>query len=124
MKCALPNSYLSYIPALDAASWTYLPDPQQSLDMLQDFCQNGAKSLIIPVPDNPTNQIQSDSFIKAARDIMEDQYGFLILVFANKGLWFDDIPDCYSWSPNQYENLISIHSHSKWLSSLEDDLDG
>ncbi len=118
VKCALPNSHLSYIPALDTASWTYLPDPQQSLDMLQDFCKNGAKSLIIPVPDNPTSQIPSDSFIKAARDIMEDHHGFLILDFAYKALWFDDMPDCYSWSPNQFENLISIHSHSKWLSSL------
>jgi len=118
VKCALPDSALCFVPALDPNTWSYLSDPQQSLDVLQEYCEHGAKTFIIPVPDNPTSQIPSDEFIKSAAEIMKDHHGFLILDFAYKALYFDTMPSCYSWSPNQYENVIMVHSHSKWLSSL------
>jgi LL-diaminopimelate aminotransferase len=28
------------------------------------------------------------------------------------------MPECYTWSPQEYPHLITLHSHSKWLSSL------
>jgi aspartate/methionine/tyrosine aminotransferase len=118
VTCALPKSDLLYVPALDIDSWTYLSDPEKSLDILQNYCRQGAKTFVIPVPDNPTSQIPPDSFIKAAREIMQDNHGFLIIDYAYKSLWFDDMPPCFSWSPNEYENLVTIHSNSKWLSSL------
>lgn len=118
VKCALPGSSLCFVPALDPNTWSYLSDPQRSLDVLQEYCECGAKTFIIPVPDNPTSQIPSDDFIRTAAEIMKDHQGFLILDFAYKSLWFDKMPSCYSWSPNHYENVIMVHSHSKWLSSL------
>ena len=118
IKCAIPCSSVSFVPALDPVSWTYLPDQQHSLDVLQDACEKGARSCILSVPDNPTSQIPSDVFISEAQKIMKDHDGFLILDFAYKALWFDDMPPCFSWSPNQMENVIMVHSHSKWLSSL------
>ena len=118
LRCALPESTIFYVPALDTKSWSYLIDQERSLDMLQAYCQQGAKTFVVPVPDNPTSQIPPDSFIRAAQEIMQDAHGFLILDFAYKSLWFDEMPSCFSWSPNEYENLITIHSNSKWLSSL------
>jgi len=118
VKIALPSSTLRFISALDASTWTYLSNPQQSLDELQEFVEQGAKALILPVPDNPTSQIPSDDFLKGAADIMQDHHGFLILDFAYKALWFDEMPSCFQWSPEDMPQVIGIHSHSKWLSSL------
>ncbi|MDG6219165.1 MAG: pyridoxal phosphate-dependent aminotransferase, partial [Candidatus Thermoplasmatota archaeon] len=115
---ALPGSTIRYISALDPASWTYLQNPQQSLDELQDCIKKGSRVFVIPVPDNPTSQIPSKSFLKGASDIMQDHQGFLILDFAYKSLWFDDMPSCFHWSMEDMPHIIGIHSHSKWLSSL------
>lgn len=118
VKCALPKSKTYYVPALDSDTWQYFNDPEQSLEQLKNHCSKGIKSFVLVVPDNPTSQIPPHSFIKASQQIMEDYNGFLILDFAYKSLWFDEKPGCFSWSPNDYENLIAIHSNSKWLSSL------
>ena len=118
VKIALPSSTLRYVSGLDPFSWEYLSNPQQSLDELQEFAEQGAKTLVIPVPDNPTSQIPPDDFLKGAADIMHDHHGYLLLDFAYKALWFDEQPECFHWSPNDMPHVISIHSHSKWLSSL------
>ena len=118
VKCALPNSSVWFIPALDGKRWEYLPEPDKSLEKLKQFCSKGLRAVVLPVPDNPTSQIPPNDFIKEIREILEDVGGFLILDFAYKALWFNDIPDCFSWSPADYANVVSIHSNSKWLSSL------
>jgi len=118
VKCALPKSKLSYLPALDMQTWTYLSETQKTLETLQTACENGARGLIIPVPDNPTSQIPTDEFMRSCLEILADHNGFLIIDHAYKDLWFDNMPKCYSWSPVEHENLISLHSNSKWLSSL------
>ena len=118
VKCALPHSKISFLPALDPETWTYLAEPQATLDALQTACENGSRGLIIPVPDNPTSQIPSDTFLKSCQEILLDHKGFLILDHAYKALWFNEMPDCYHWSPSKFENLITLHSNSKWLSSL------
>ena len=118
VKVALPGSTLRFVSALDSSNWDYLPDPQQSLDELQEFVEQGAKAFVMPVPDNPTSQIPSNEFLKGASDIMFDHHGFLILDFAYKALWFDSMPECFHWSPEDMPHVIGIHSHSKWLSSL------
>ena len=118
VKISLPGSTLRYVSALDPCTWDYLPEPQKSLDELQEFAEQGAKALVVPVPDNPTSQIPSEDFLKGASEIMQDHEGFLLLDFAYKALWFDKMPDCFRWSPEDMPHVIGIHSHSKWLSSL------
>lgn len=118
ITCALPKSRIHFISALDPQNWTYLEQPEKSLEQLKEYCSQGAKICVIPVPDNPTSQIPSDSFLRSVREILADHQGFLVLDFAYKALWFHNMPSCYSWSPETYPNLISIHSNSKWLSSL------
>ncbi len=118
VKCALPDSKIFFIPALNKKTWEYLPDPNRSLELLKKYCSDGVKVLVIPVPDNPTSQIPSTDFLSAALEILEDSNGFLVLDHAYKALWFDEMPTCYSWSPAKKPNLITLHSNSKWLSSL------
>jgi aspartate/methionine/tyrosine aminotransferase len=118
VKCALPGSPIWFVPALDPDSWEYLPDPQESLEVLKHYCDKGLRVLIIPVPDNPTSQIPSEMFLKSALEIIEDAHGYLVLDHAYKTLWFGKMPDCFSWSPQNYQQLVTLHTNSKWLSSL------
>lgn len=118
VKCALPGSPLWFVPALDPQTWTYLQNPDASLDILTQYCKKGLRVFVIPVPDNPTSQIPSEEFLKNSLEIMTDYGGFLLLDFAYKALWFEDMPSCYSWSPVDHPHLVTIHSNSKWLSSL------
>jgi len=118
VKCALPGSSFWFVPALDPRTWTYLQNPDASLELLKQFCEKGLRVFVIPVPDNPTSQIPSEEFLKSSLEIMTDAGGYLLLDHAYKALWFGDMPPCYSWSPVDNPHLISIHSNSKWLSSL------
>jgi aspartate/methionine/tyrosine aminotransferase len=118
VKCALPGSPIWFVPALDPQSWAYLPDPDASLEVLKQYCEKGLRVLIIPVPDNPTSQIPSEGFLKSALEILEDANGYLVLDHAYKALWFGDMPRCFSWSPREHAHLLTLHSNSKWLSSL------
>jgi LL-diaminopimelate aminotransferase len=118
IRASLPTSKIQFISALNPETWTYLTEPEKSLEQLKQHCSQGAKALIIPVPDNPTSQIPSDSFLQSALQILEDYQGFLVIDHAYKSLYFDTMPHCFTWSPQDYPNLVTIHSNSKWLSSL------
>jgi LL-diaminopimelate aminotransferase len=118
VKCALPGSPIWFIPALDPVTWTYLANPDESLEILKQYCAKGLRVFIIPVPDNPTSQIPSEDFLNNALDIVADAGGYLVLDYAYKALWFGDMPRCYAWSPIDHCHLITLHSNSKWLSSL------
>jgi len=118
VTCALSRSPVWFVPALDPHTWTYLINPDKSLDLLKQFCDKGLRVFIIPIPDNPTSQIPSEAFLKGALEILEDAGGFLVLDHAYKALWFGGMPRCYAWSPRKYPHLITLHSNSKWLSSL------
>jgi aspartate/methionine/tyrosine aminotransferase len=118
VKCALPESPIRYVPALNPESWAYLPDPQDSLEILKQYCEKGLRVLFIPVPDNPTSQIPSHDFLRSALEILEDADGYLVLDHAYKTLWFGQMPRCFSWSPRDHSHLLTLHTNSKWLSSL------
>ncbi|MBU0498297.1 MAG: pyridoxal phosphate-dependent aminotransferase [Candidatus Thermoplasmatota archaeon] len=118
IKCALPRSLIQYIPALNPLTWTYLEAEQYSLQQLETHCKKGARILVIPVPDNPTSQIPSQSFLQGCYDILAQHNGFLILDMAYETLYFNNMPPCFSWSPEDKPHLITLHTNSKWLSSL------
>jgi aspartate/methionine/tyrosine aminotransferase len=118
VKCALPGSPIWYIPALNPQTWTYLADPDDSLEMVRQYCEKGLRVLVIPVPDNPTSQIPSNDFLNSVLEVLTDGGGYLVLDYAYKELWFGDMPGCFSWSPKDHSHLVTLHSISKWLSSL------
>lgn len=120
VHCALPQGKWAFLPALNSHSWQYLPDPDQTLAILDQILKTNpkAKALVATVPDNPTSQIPPASFLTKAEQILADHNRYLILDFAYKALWFGDMPPCFSWSPQDHPKVISIHSNSKWLSSL------
>lgn len=119
IKCALPGSRVHFLPALCPDTWEYMPEPDATLDQLKELCGDGRiKVMVIPDPDNPSSQILPESFHRAALEILEDSGGFLVLDHAYKTQYFGDMPPVYSWSPRERPNLVSLHSNSKWISSL------
>ena len=119
IKCALPGSEVHFLPALDADSWKYMVDPEDTIEVLKTLCEKKSiKALVIPDPDNPTSQILPSAFINAAVELMSEADGFLILDHAYKAQYFNEMPSTYSLSPVDIPNLVTIHSNSKWISSL------
>jgi aminotransferase len=119
VRCALPGTTWRFLPALDTKTWTYLPDQEKTFQDLDRLCNDpDFKALIVTVPDNPTSQIPPEAFLTKASHILADHDRYLIIDFAYKALWFGTMPACYSWSPEDHPNVISLHSNSKWLSSL------
>ena len=118
-KCALPGSTVHFLPALDPDTWEYMPDPEIPEEILKDLCGAGRiKALVIPDPDNPTSQIMPAGTLGAFLDILADAGAYLVMDHAYKTQYFGGMPETYSWSSADIPNLISIHSNSKWLSSL------
>lgn len=118
VKCALKKANISYISALNPETWDFLSEPQDSIEELKELCSNGLRTLITPIPDNPTSQIVSYDFLKNCYQILEENNAFLVIDFAYKELYFGEMPDYFKWSPKDYPFLVTLHSNSKWLSSL------
>ena len=119
IKCALPGSKVHFLPALDPDSWEYMADPEKPLEELKSLVEDRRiKALVIPDPDNPTSQILPEKFLRSVLDILGDKDVFLVLDHAYETQYFGEMPGAYSWSPVDIPNLVTIHSNSKWISSL------
>jgi len=119
VKCALPGSAVHFIPALDPETWEYMPDPELPEELLKELCSKGRiKAFVIPDPDNPTSQILPAGTLGAFLEILTDAGAYLVMDHAYKTQYFGEMPETYSWSSEEIPNLLSIHSNSKWLSSL------
>jgi len=120
VRCALSKRKWTFLPALNPQTWDYLPCIDDTLAHLDQILRQDphAKAMVITAPDNPTSQIPPASFLSRAADLLADHGRYLILDFAYKALWFGDMPPCFTWSPQDHPNVVSLHSNSKWLSSL------
>lgn len=103
-------------PLLDTKEWRYVAD-----DKTEEFAsfirREKPKVVLLCAPDNPTSQIPSDPFVRAALEAVQEIGGFLVIDFAYKELvWQDTIPEYFSWGP--HDNYVSIHSNSKWCRGL------
>jgi aspartate/methionine/tyrosine aminotransferase len=101
---------------LDTEQWRYVAHERK--DALASFIQREKpKMILLCAPDNPTSQIPSTAFVKAALEAAQEVGSFLVVDFAYKALvWSDTNPEYFSWGPN--DNYISIHSNSKWCRGL------
>jgi len=103
-------------PLLDTNEWRYVAD--EKTDEFASFIRREKpKVILLGTPDNPTSQVPSTAFVKAALEAAQEVGSFLVIDFAYKELvWADTPPDYFSWGPD--ENYLSIHSNSKWCRSL------
>ncbi|MBN1926086.1 MAG: pyridoxal phosphate-dependent aminotransferase [Prolixibacteraceae bacterium] len=113
---AIDNIEIVRFPVLDTTEWKFVADEQK--DEFATFIRKEKpKMILLCAPDNPTSQIPSTAFIKAALDAATETGSFLVIDFAYKELvWQDELPEYFSWGAN--DNFISIRSNSKWCRGL------
>jgi len=118
---AVKNVSTVPLPVLDAKTWEYLPaaSPQkviENFDIL--FKENKPKLTLFCAPDNPTSQIVPQEVAEHMMDAVRKANAYMAIDFAYKCQYFAPVPKYYSWSPEDYPNLIGIHSNSKWARGL------
>jgi len=113
---ALEGVKIIRFPVLDVASWRFVAD-ERIAEFAKFIRAEKPKMILLCAPDNPTSQVPSTAFVKAALAAGQEVGAFLVIDFAYKELvWGDSFPDYFSWGPT--ENLVSIHSNSKWCRGL------
>jgi aspartate/methionine/tyrosine aminotransferase len=110
------NVNIIRFPVIDTDSWKYIAD-EKAEEFAQFILTEKPKVILLVSPDNPTSQILSDTFIRAALDSAKEVGSFLVIDFAYKDIVFsEDLPKYYSWAPT--DNFLSIHSSSKSIRNL------
>jgi aspartate/methionine/tyrosine aminotransferase len=117
---ALPGSKIELFNVLDTENWSYVLDVKTKIDEFTEiFAKVQPKVTLIAAPDNPTSQNIPDELVKAMVEITGDAGTYLVIDHAYKTQYFGEAPPSYySWSPSDYENLITLHSNSKWSRGL------
>jgi aspartate/methionine/tyrosine aminotransferase len=117
---AIPGSKILHLRVLDAESWTYIPDVSQTIEEFKNiFSEHRPKLVLIPSPDNPSSKMIDLDLLKTIRDITYESGSYLVIDHAYKAQYFGESPPRYfSWSPAEYDNLVTLHSNSKWARGL------
>ncbi len=120
MDFALPRSKIIHLRVLDPESWTYIPDVSATEEEFKNlYSEHKPKIVLIPAPDNPTSKMISVELLKTMLDITEEGGSYLVLDHAYKAQYFGESPpEYFSWSPSDHDNLVSLHSNSKWARGL------
>ena len=108
------------LPVLDTESWSYFADPDAILENLERILvEQHPKLLLFSTPDNPTGRLVPD---QAFTEIvaLTARHGCMVAVdYAYRAQFFTERqPAHFSAGPAQHENLIRIHSNSKWCRGL------
>lgn len=113
---ALGGVRIIRFPLLDVSSWRYVAD-EKITEFAAFIRREKPKLILLCAPDNPTSQMPSTEFVKAALAAATEVGAFLVMDFAYKALvWGDAFPEYFSWGPT--DNFVSIHSNSKWCRGL------
>lgn len=118
---AVPGIRTVTLRVFDPETWNYLPrtDPQRVMDDFDRiFRESQPKAILFCSPDNPTSQIVPQALVDHIMKRTESQPAYVLVDFAYKAQCFGEPPAYYSWSPEDYPNLIAIHSNSKWARGL------
>jgi len=120
VEFAIAGAKMVRLPVLDTESWSYTPDISKTIeDFKEVFLKERPKLVVVPTPDNPTSQMLDERIMKAMVELTAEYGSYLILDMAYKTQYFGEKPPSYfSWSPEDYENLVTIHSNSKWCRGL------
>jgi len=119
LSFACPGHKIHRLKVLDTESWTYVPDPSSTVEEFKAmYGQHWPKVVLFPSPDNPTSQMPPDRLVRAMADVTEDGGSYLAMDFAYKTQYFGEMPDYYSWSPEDRPHVVSLHSNSKWARGL------
>lgn len=103
-------------PVLEVATWRYIGD-EKTDEFARFIREHRPKMILLCAPDNPTSQVPSTKFVKAALDAATDVGGVLVIDFAYKEIvWDGPYPEYFAWGPT--DNFVTVHSNSKWCRGL------
>jgi aspartate/methionine/tyrosine aminotransferase len=108
------------LPVLDAASGTWMADPEGVATAFRGLLEQFAPRLLLfSSPNNPTGRLVPDDVFT---DLVESAGAgdcWVIVDFAYRAQCFvEPEPAHFSASPVRYPNLIRLHSNSKWCRGL------
>ncbi len=119
VEMAMKRSRITRLPVLNPETWEYIPSTDDTIERFKELIdKKKPKIVIFPSPDNPSSQIIPHEIINAFMDICQERKIFLVIDHAYKTQCFDKPPVYFSWSPNDYPYLVTIHSNSKWCRGL------
>ena len=114
-----PEVKIHRLPVLDTEQWKYTPSIPDTIDRFHElYEQTHPKIILIPSPDNPTSQIMHPKIVEEMQKTALDGGSYLVMDAAYKTQYFGEMPSYYAWSPEDYPNLIALHSNSKWARGL------
>ncbi|MCS7337707.1 MAG: pyridoxal phosphate-dependent aminotransferase [Verrucomicrobiae bacterium] len=103
-------------PLLDPVQWRYVAD-ERADEFARFILAEKPKMILLCAPDNPTSQVPSTRFVKAALDAAVEVGALLVIDFAYKEIvWGARYPEYFGWGPT--DNFVTIHSNSKWCRGL------
>jgi len=115
LSFAVPGAKLTRFPVFDPEGWEFAPDADAIIESVKDaMSELGPKAVLFPAPDNPTSKVLPQEVVDGIADITEDAGAFLIFDMAYRTQMFVDPPAYFGWSPRERENVIYLHSNSKW----------
>ncbi|UCE74560.1 MAG: pyridoxal phosphate-dependent aminotransferase, partial [Methanomassiliicoccales archaeon] len=117
---ALPTSKIVHLCVLDADSWAYIPDLNRTVEEFKNlFLEHKPKIVLIPLPDHPSSKMIPKELLKTMLEITAEHGSYLVIDHAYKAQYFGESPpEYFSWSPREHENLVTLHSNSKWTRGL------
>ena len=119
IEMTLQKGKIIRLPVLDTDTWEYLPYVDETIEKLKGIMEvDSPRIILFPSPDNPSSQIIPHEMVKACIDMCQEKNAFLVIDHAYKTQCFSPHPPYFSWSPNDYPNLVTIHSNSKWCRGL------
>ncbi len=103
------------VPFLDK-NWKFLENKKEVLEKIQEIMMDKkTKLMLVASPDNPTSQIIPHNFMVDLLKISRDTGTYLVIDYAYKTQYFgENYPGYFSYTPVDFENLITINSNSKW----------
>ncbi len=108
------------LPVLDTESWSYFADPDAILENLERILvEQHPKLLLFSTPDNPTGRLVPDQAFAEIVALTARHRCMVAVDYAYRAQFFtEQQPAHFAVGPAQHENLIRIHSNSKWCRGL------
>lgn len=109
-----------WLPVFDAASWTYMGDPDAIVRRFEEILETEEpKLLLFASPDNPTSRLVPDDLFFRLVELAGEADCFVVVDYAYRAQCFvEPEPEHFAASPVEHPNLVRLHSNSKWCRGL------
>ncbi len=114
------NCEMVHFPVFDAETWTFAEDEEKLVAGFERFMvKERPKLVLFSSPDNPTGKMLPDYFVKKLLEISLKHDCYVAIDFAyNTFIYGKEQPEYFTYSVEDYPNLIKLYSNSKWCRGL------